>query len=254
MYCVYKHTSPNGKSYIGMTKQTPEKRWQNGLGYRNQTRFYRAILKYGWENFTHEILANELSLSEAENLEKQLIAKHKSSDKRFGYNVESGGNCKKGISKESLEKMKRSMASPSYKEKILAANARRWETPGAREHMRELFSGERNPMYGRKMSEEHKRKLLEASKNAVRKPKYGEDNNMYGKHHSEETKRKISESRLGSKNWRAKTVLCVETGDVYGSVKDAFRETGIHFSSIAKCCCGVNLTAGGFHWKYVEGV
>jgi len=29
-YCVYKHTSPNGKMYIGMTGQNPEKRWGKG--------------------------------------------------------------------------------------------------------------------------------------------------------------------------------------------------------------------------------
>ena len=34
-YCVYKHTSPSGKVYIGMTcKDPPEKRWSNGNGYK----------------------------------------------------------------------------------------------------------------------------------------------------------------------------------------------------------------------------
>lgn len=29
MYCVYKHTSPNGKVYIGITKKKPNDRWEN---------------------------------------------------------------------------------------------------------------------------------------------------------------------------------------------------------------------------------
>ena len=32
-YCVYIHTAPNGKMYIGQTSQKPEARWNNGRGY-----------------------------------------------------------------------------------------------------------------------------------------------------------------------------------------------------------------------------
>lgn len=33
-YCVYKHTSPSGKCYIGITRQNPIKRWgQDGCNY-----------------------------------------------------------------------------------------------------------------------------------------------------------------------------------------------------------------------------
>ena len=61
-YTVYKHTSPSGKVYIGITKRKPEYRWNKGKGYRkDQLLFYRAIKKYGWDNFTHEILYTGLS-------------------------------------------------------------------------------------------------------------------------------------------------------------------------------------------------
>ena len=33
-WCVYKHTSPSGGIYIGITKQNPIVRWNNGFGYR----------------------------------------------------------------------------------------------------------------------------------------------------------------------------------------------------------------------------
>ena len=55
-YVVYKHTSPSGKVYIGITGQDIHRRWRNnGEGYRGQL-FYNAIKKYGWENISHEIL------------------------------------------------------------------------------------------------------------------------------------------------------------------------------------------------------
>lgn len=84
-YCVYKHTSPNGKCYIGMTGTNPISRWQRGHGYQGQTKFFNAILKYGWQNFTHEILADGLSREEATAKEAELIAAYDSVE--HGYNV-----------------------------------------------------------------------------------------------------------------------------------------------------------------------
>ena len=89
-YLVYRHTNKqNGKCYIGITSQTPELRWRNGLGYRDQAKFYGAILKYGWDGFSHEILFDHLSQNEAYKLEKELIVKFDSIDN--GYNIQSGG-------------------------------------------------------------------------------------------------------------------------------------------------------------------
>lgn len=91
-FIVYKHTSPSGKVYIGITSQNPLKRWQNGRGYIHNEYFYRAILKYGWLNFKHEILCEELNKEEAELEEIELIKQYKSNQKEFGYNIQSGGN------------------------------------------------------------------------------------------------------------------------------------------------------------------
>ena len=73
MYCVYKHTSPNGKVYIGITGENPNKRWQNGKGYKPNKHFYSAIEMYGWENIKHEILYSGLSKSEACKIEVMII-------------------------------------------------------------------------------------------------------------------------------------------------------------------------------------
>lgn len=87
-YLVYKHTSPSNKIYIGITKFDPKYRWlNNGRGYKNQTIFFNAIIKYGWINFKHEILYKNLSKQEALDKEEELIKFYKSFDRNYGYNV-----------------------------------------------------------------------------------------------------------------------------------------------------------------------
>lgn len=108
-YTVYKHTSPSGKVYIGITSQTPEKRWDKGRGYKHSPHFRAAIDKYGWDAFTHEILYIELMREEAERLEVELIAKYNSTDRRFGYNADKGGTSPGRISEETRQKMRSHM-------------------------------------------------------------------------------------------------------------------------------------------------
>lgn len=89
-YCVYKHTAPNGKVYIGMTLD-PVRRWKNGNGYKGQKKFYDAIKYFGWDNFKHEILYSNISEYEARERETELIKAYKSTDAKFGYNTLKGG-------------------------------------------------------------------------------------------------------------------------------------------------------------------
>lgn len=109
-YVVYCHTNKmNGKKYVGITCQKPEKRWSNGKGYERSPHFYSAIQKYGWEEFTHEILFTGLTVDEAKLKEIELIAKWDLTNNENGYNCTEGGDCSslkgKTRSKESIEKM-----------------------------------------------------------------------------------------------------------------------------------------------------
>jgi hypothetical protein len=102
MYSVYKHTCPNGKVYIGITSQEPKHRWNNGNGYRENEYFFRAIKKYGWNNIKHEILFENLSESDAELKEIELISQYNSQDRSCGYNRHAGGKITLQFSLESL--------------------------------------------------------------------------------------------------------------------------------------------------------
>lgn len=89
MYLVYKHTSPSGKSYIGITNDY-RRRCEQHHYYAWCPAFHSAILKYGWDNFTHEILVEGLIDIEAGLLETSLIVQHNTLFPN-GYNLTAGG-------------------------------------------------------------------------------------------------------------------------------------------------------------------
>lgn len=95
-YCVYCHTNKiNDKKYIGQTKLSPNKRWgAKGEKYKGCRYFYAAIQKYGWDNFSHEIIASNLTLEEANSFEELLINKLETQSHDKGYNIAYGGNNK----------------------------------------------------------------------------------------------------------------------------------------------------------------
>ena len=90
-YKLYRHTSPSGKVYIGITKTSVYARWMCGRGYRRNCHvFHRAILKYGWDNIKHEILFTNLTEERAKKLEIELIRHYKGLN--LSYNISDGGN------------------------------------------------------------------------------------------------------------------------------------------------------------------
>ena len=90
LYTVYQHKNKiNGKVYIGITMQEPEKRWGvNGRNYKSSPHFYSAIQKYGWDNFEHNILFTNLTKEEA-----CLKEQEKKRDKNFHKTIQIKRKC-----------------------------------------------------------------------------------------------------------------------------------------------------------------
>lgn len=187
-YCVYMHTTPSNKVYIGLTCKNPIKRWANGYGYRPQRYFYRAIEKYGWENMHHIIVQDDLTEEEAATLEKHLIQIYDSTNPQKGYNISHGGELSQS----------------------------RLGVP----HSEETKAKISKYLTGRKMSEESRKKMS--------KSKSGSGNWAYGKKFSEEHCKKLSESHLGNIPPNRVRVKCVETGVVYASIAEAKRINAIN--------------------------
>ena len=88
-YKIYMHKNKiNGKIYIEKTKRSLNARWKsNGEGYKTSPHMWNAIQKYGWDNFEHEILYENLSQAEGADKEQELIKKYRSNNEQFGYNI-----------------------------------------------------------------------------------------------------------------------------------------------------------------------
>lgn len=93
MITIYKYTSPSGKCYIGQTCKSTQAQRAGGMGfgYKNCTVFWRAIQKYGWDNFEYEVLEKVDTSEMANQREKYYIQLYQSNNPQFGYNIYEGG-------------------------------------------------------------------------------------------------------------------------------------------------------------------
>lgn len=136
---IYKITNKkNGSAYIGLTKHGAKKRlskhWRER--FRHDTALSRALIKYGREAFSIEILALGLSEKGLRELEIKLIAEHKTYVRDGGYNMTRGGDGLLGASPETLEKMRavttKRMADPAVRLHISKTNKGRKHTAEAK--------------------------------------------------------------------------------------------------------------------------
>lgn len=192
-----------------------------------QPLIYHAIKKYGWKRINHEILFTDLTKEEAEQKEIELIAFYKSNDRKNGYNIANGGNHCGKHSKETIEKIRAANAIAHKNVK----HAKGWHHS---EETKKMFSEMRKgkSTKGRHWSDEAKQRISKIRK---------------GRKLSEETKIKMSQSR-------SKKVMCLESGAVYLSAKEAGVATNIVSSNIVRVCNGKRNTAGGYHWRYANDI
>lgn len=200
-YSVYKLTAPSGKCYIGMTKQSVERRWNSGHAYKHNEHLQNAIAKYGWDNFSKEVLFTSTSKTEAEKVERFLIAKYNSTDRQNGYNILPGGNVSDGHSEETKRKISESVKKLQTDE-VRARKSRdgkgRKMSDETRRKVRQANIGNQNAK-GCTRSPETRAKMSAAQKLRYRSPEARAklSASQKGRYFSQETRAKMSAAKKG---------------------------------------------------------
>lgn len=207
---IYKITSPIGRVYVGSTgKDNIESRWLDykKMSCKKQRKLYNSFKKYGVDNHIFEVIC-ECKIEDMLELE----AKYGSlfnvlSRNNLNLRLPKKGDVYVGVSEETRQKISLGKQNMSLETrmKIGAAHKGKIISKEQREFQSFLMSGEKHPMYGKK--------------------------------NSEETKRKISMNHAdisGDKNPRAKKVICTETGKIWSCAKYAAKDLGINYQTL-KC-------------------
>lgn len=266
-WCIYIHTNKiNGKKYVGITSKEPKRRWgKNGTGYgKSQPKFRNAILKYGWENFEHEILFKNLTREEAEKYEIEFIKKYKTITNKYGYNILSGGFKSKG-------------------RKVPKTKIKKWKSR----------FGENNPNYGKKASLERRRSasypVILLNTGQVFKSTFEADefNNTKsivscvngainscgtdelgnprfwskfsdGFDYKDELKNRIELYNMDKYRYAKNKIICITTQEIFNSIVDASHKYNILRTGISACCRGVSEWSGTLKngtkliWSYYD--
>lgn len=191
---LYRHTSPTGWVYIGITHyDNPEIRWKNGEGYKHNPHFTKSICKYGWKNFKHEILIDNLSEEDAKRMEILFISEARKTNKC--YNITNGGDGHNGqnMSEETKQKisstLKTSHPIPWNKGKtgVYSEETLRKISEGSKGHQSWNKGLKAGPL-----SEEHRTKISVANKGKKKPYQKGKRG-----HYTEEHRKHISEGLKG---------------------------------------------------------
>ena len=240
-WSVYKHTSPSGKVYIGIAKDIKH-RWRgDGSGYKGSTRIANAIKKYGWSNFEHEILFSGLTREQACEKEVELIAMHKSTDPRFGYNLMSGGQYGTHT-EETRAKLSARLLGHNVSEKSRKATSDR--------QSKAVVCLETGVVY---KSAQEAADVLGIGRTSVGRAARGTASSAGGLHFrfKADVDAGIIRSFVPADS-RYKKVLCVDTGEIYQNVSDASRKTGLNRRAISYACAGRHETCGRMRWCYIS--
>lgn len=195
----------NGKVYIGSSVNL-DRRWRTHLrdlssGRHHSDYLQRAWNKYGAENFEFSVLEEVTSKDLLRKREQFYLDQYCSYNNTNGYNLRDIADPSNGFTHTEYSKLKMSLShigkkltsETRYKMRLSKmgkpSNALgSTKSDDYKSKMSLMFSGCKNPFYGKKWSEEHKKKSSKRVKEYIRL----NGNPMTGKSHSEEAKRKIS--------------------------------------------------------------
>ena len=244
----------NGKQYVGQTVHADiDTRWNQHKRMKEHMLgrcIYNAYMKYGIQSFTFKIIC--ICFDEACNeLEAEYI-------KKFNTLVPNGYNLREGGNNSRHNEETRRLISQNRTGKGL-----NYMTEEMRRDRSVRFMGEKNPNFGKPMSETQRAQISERMKEIWREKKaqgIGAHENTRKALQEGNTRRweeyqKNKEHKQVSKGRKQRIAKLDENGNIleeFESITAASKETGICNCNISQTCRGEKKSAGGFGWKYLD--
>jgi len=278
MYIYKILNTENNKVYIGQTKlSNVNERWKHHLSRLRRSVHGNKHLQSAWNKykecaFVFSIIDSVSDINLLDTQEIYWITKFGSTNSVYGYNKEGGGNNNKDISKETREKISKSLTGK--------------------------YSKESHPNFGKLFTEEHKNKLsekrklrviTEETKDKISKSQKGKvvsfktkekisntlkfhlvssetrekisiknkdylKNNKHpflNKKHSEESKIRMSNSAKGRVAWNRKQVMCINNGIIYESALAASKQLNLPSGNVYNVLLGKRKKVKNYEFKYI---
>lgn len=281
---IYCYTSPSGKKYVGQTIQTLNERAKyGGRGYKNCSVFWKAIQKYGFENFTVKIL-EEAEESLLDTKEQEWIS-FLNTQVPNGYNISEGGlgNTKKVYqysldgnfiqefnsltdAAKALNLQKIDYISKCLHKKQKAAHGYIWDfekydvidpqsyipnTP------KTVYMYDLDGNFVKEFASlTEAGKILKCNHSDIKKVTQGKLRFIKNHQFSLEKKDKMPLIKTTTNGGIPVCQLDKNTGqilNIYASYSEAARAVNGHTANIAKCASGKNKSSYGFRWEIYEG-
>lgn len=256
---IYKITNTaNGKVYVGQTENLGTRYGRHlyriGRNEHHNDHLQNSFKKYGEDVFVYEVLEEIKDLSLLDLREKYWIDYH------GGINSDNTYNLKDPLLNEHSDYV--------------------------RNKLRKNNSGENNPNYGNRWTDEQKKKMSNSKKGKTWEELYGEEKanemkenaskSQKGKVHTEEVKEKIRQANVGSKNpaygkgdrqrgsknpnfgkassQRKSLLQFDKQGNFIKEYEflSQVKEDGFHIGNVASAARGELKSSGGYIWKYKE--
>lgn len=221
----------NGKIYIGQSKHIKQ-RWsehKKELKANKHANSYlqRSWNKYGEEKFSHVIL-EECAESVLDDREKYYIELYKSFDSDFGYNLTDGGGRNKNVSmhtRKLLSEMNSGVNHPNRKEVVCLETG-------------EIFISISDAANSIGVDYSAITRCCNGLTGTVKNLHW-----LFYEDYINKSQIELNEI-LKKQNLRNRKVVCINTGEIFQSIKDAHKRTGVNANTIGQCCSGRRKKAG----------
>lgn len=253
---IYKITSPSGKIYIGQSTDIKSRKKHYKYSIKpNQRHLYNSITKYGWDAHKFEIV-EECIPEKLNDLEVYYIKFFNSFESENGMNCTSGGlaggkqcaetkkiksiACKAAWSNpELIEKQRQRglMCWTDEKRKAHADITFAFFTKEKRDQFSKMYTGDGNPFYGKKHSDDTKKRISHKKRGTPSPFKDRKRPNL-----------------AGANNKKSKAVLQFDLNGVfiseYPCINEASALTKISRLSIRNSCNNKTKSPRKFIFKY----